>query len=150
MTHVRQQIREQVATDLIAAATTRGNRIHRSRIHRFQEDDLPTWAVYTGEEVIEETGDLPYPRRQIRQLQLILEGFQRAEPNLENDLDQMAAEVEAIIAADPTISNLAKDCILEQTDIELTTEGSLDLGLVRLTFLCEYHTSETDAETVLP
>lgn len=134
---------------MVAAATTRGNPIHKSRIHSFQEDELPTWAVYTGEEEITESGDLPYPRRVIREVQLILEGFHRTAPDIENVLDQMAAEAEAIIGADPTLNSLVKDCLIEQTETEFVKEGSLDLGLVRLTFLCEYHTSETDAETVL-
>ena len=50
MAHVRQQIRDRVATTLTSAVSLVSSRVFTTRVHPLNEDLLPAISVYTGSE----------------------------------------------------------------------------------------------------
>ena len=52
MSHARQQIRDAVVAAVTGLATT-GASVHKTRMFKFEDDDLPALGVYTLSEDIE-------------------------------------------------------------------------------------------------
>ena len=90
MSHVRQQIRDQLKTTLTGLATTGAN-VFDSRV--YDHDVVPSLTIYTlSEELGEESAN-----KQLRLLSIVVEARAKATTNLDNTLDTIGAEVEAAI-----------------------------------------------------
>lgn len=145
MAHVRQQIREAVAV-IVTGLTTTSTRVFQSRVYDVQEGELPCLLVYTKDESIgSEQGTLIATQRS---LELIIEGKAKANATLDDTLDDIAKEVEIVVAADITIGNLAHSIFLDSTSIELSGDGDQPIGSISLNYLVNYMTPFGDPETV--
>lgn len=147
MAHVRKQIRDNVVT-AVTGLTTTGSRVYRSRVYPVDTVNLPGLLIYTTAEA-SEIDSLASPRGLERSLDLAVEGVAQATANLDNTLDQIAAEVETALAADTTRGGLAKDTYLASTEIQLSDEGDKPVGAVRMIFRVVYRTRETAPETAI-
>lgn len=88
--HVRKQIRKAVVAALQNLATT-GSRVYESRVYPLSRAKLPGLLVYTtGEDSAREDS----PNESMRDLTLIVYGVARISEKLEDELDDIALEVE--------------------------------------------------------
>ncbi len=147
MSHVRQQIRERVATDLTGLSTT-GSNVFQSRVYPMEGAGLPGLIVYTNSETTDLEGTSS-GRNLVRVLDVVVEGYVKATSNSDDTVDTIAAEVETAIANDSTINSLAKDSILATTEIELSGDAEQPIAVVRMTFTVVYVTADNAPETAL-
>jgi len=66
--------------------------------------------------------------------------------SLEDILDNLAEEIERILAADETFGGLADDSILTGTDFTFDSEGGAPVGSCRLTYNVTYYRPSPDLE----
>ena len=149
MTHVRQQIRERVATN-VTGLTITGSRVYQSRVYNLEAANLPGLLIYSNDETSERSSiGLLADQDLERTLDLVIEGYASTASNLEDVLDLIAEEVETAVAADPTCNGLSKDLFLSGTSISLTGEGDSPAGVLALTFQVSYRTTTTAPGTAL-
>jgi len=146
MSHVRQRIRERIATD-VTGLTTTGARVYQSRVYNLESSNLPGLLVYSNSET-SDRATMQTTDSLTRTLDVIVEGYQRTATDLDDTLDTISAEVETAIAGDaPTLNGLSKDVFLSSTELTLTGEGDSPAGMVRMTWTVTYQT-KTTAPTV--
>jgi len=143
MSHVRQQIRERVASVLTTAAVAAV--ISQSRVHPLPAGTATAALIYTVSETVTET-TLTAPRKFSRELVLAIELVARATADLDDVLDGLCVKAEEAIGADPRLNGLAKDCVLRTTTINQRFEGDAPIGSARLEFVVLYRTSEIDSD----
>ena len=144
MAHLRQQIRERVATTLTGPTTT-GSNVFQSRVYPIENTKLPCLLIYTREESSEPL-DMSPPRTIEKRLSLVVEGYVKANSNYDDTIDTITKEVEVAMYGDRLINNLAKDSFLVSTDISFNGEGDNPLGIVVMTFEIPYHHTEGTLE----
>ena len=144
MAHLRQQIRERVATTLTGLTTT-GSNVFQSRVYPLENTKLPCLLIYTREESSEPL-DMSPPRTIEKRLSLVVEGYVKANSNYDDTIDTITKEVETALYGDRLINNLAKDSFLVTTDISFNGEGDNPLGIVVMTFEIPYHHTEGSLE----
>ncbi len=144
MAHARKQIRDQLMTTLTGLTTT-GSNVFNSRV--YDHDALPCISVYT---LSEELGD-ESQNKQFRMLNVMVEVRAKAADNLEDQLDQIGAEIEDAIFAngDTTLSNTCKEFDYDGLDIELSGEAEQPFGLMTMRFMAMYRVNKTDVETII-
>ena len=145
--HIRQQIREQFATQ-ITGLTTTGSNVYQSRVYNLETGDLPAIIVYTKSED-SEPNNFGTNRTMFRNLSLVCECYVKATTNFDDTLDTIAKEIEAAIAADITLNNLAKDVYIESTEIDYNGEGEKPIGVSVLTFDVLYETQEQNPDVAI-
>ncbi len=144
MAHLRQQIRERVATTLTGLTTT-GSNVFQSRVYPIENTKLPCLLIYTREESSEPL-DMSPPRTIEKRLSLVVEGYVKANSNYDDTIDTITKEVEVAMYGDRLINNLAKDSFLVSTDISFNGEGDNPLAIVVMTFEIPYHHTEGTLE----
>ena len=145
MTHVRQQIRDDIVTTLTGLTTT-GSNVFRSRIFPLEETNLPALCIYTKSEA-SEYDTIGLPRSVNRVLDVAVEAYVKGVSNYDNTLDTIAVEVEEAIAADITLGNLAKDAQITAFEADFAGDGEQPVAVGRFTVTVEYRTVENDVET---
>lgn len=142
MTHARKSLRDRVATAVTSLSTT-GTKVYKSRVFPLADENLPGLLVFTSiEEINEDEGK--QARYQFRNLNIVVEGYDKLSSGLDDKLDTIAEEVEtALFAAGIGTFDL------------LTTETSFEEGLektvgkITLTFRAQYITQEGAPGTAL-
>ena len=145
MTHVRQQIRDDIVTTLTGLATT-GSNVFRSRIFPLEETNLPALCIYTKSET-SEYDTIGLPRSVNRVLDVAVEAYVKGVSNYDNTLDTIAVEVEEAIAADITLGGVAKDAQITAFEADFAGDGEQPVAVGRFTVTVEYRTVENDVET---
>lgn len=145
--HIRHQIREALATQ-ITGLTTTGSRVFQSRFYNIDSGELPAAIVYTKSEN-SEPATIGSNRVLDRTLSLVVEIYVSATANADDTADTICKEIETAIAADNTISGLAKDCYIESTELDLNGEGERPVIVGVLTFNVNYHTREQSPDSAL-
>lgn len=142
MAHQRTLIRNAVKA-LLLNHTDAGTRVHTTQLIPWQRSELPAASIYTLEESSDnqQTG----PRSYKRELQLVVEiGIEAVETGMDDALDNLADQVERAMAVDYTLGNLAEDCTLVQSEMEITVLGKRELGFMRLGYVVTYYTDMVD------
>lgn len=145
--HQRQAIRVKVRDLLVAGATVAGPRVFPSRVLPLRQLQLPSLAVYTTEEAVTADSLQTAPRELTRGLTLVIEGWVRAgavtDPDVEyvdDQLDDLADQVEQIMHADPYLGDTVGESILASTETEIVEEGERTMGLLVMTYNVTYRT----------
>ena len=142
---MRQQIREAFKARLTGLTTTGAN-VVTSKLHPYlQEDaDLPGLAIWTDIETIRANEEDTEQGTQHRTLSVVVEGVagKTATKSVDDILDDIAEEVETAIYTDPLFNRLIIDCVLEQTESDLSGETKINVGIITMTFRVEYLTRE--------
>ena len=146
MSHVRQQIRERIATNCTGLTTT-GTNVFQSRIYNLESGNLPGLLIYSKSETSDRLTMQPTDSLN-RDLDVVVEGYVRA-TTIDDTLDTISAEVEVAIAGDPTCNDLAIDTFLSSTEIDYDGEGDQPIGVVRMTWSVNYETKTTVPTTAL-
>ena len=147
MPHVRQSLRERIASN-VTGLTTTGANVFQSRVYTLEPDDLPCLLVYSTSET-SERATMATTDSLNRDLTVMVEGYARTASNLDDTLDTISAEVETAVASDPTCNALALDTVLQSTEIEYDAEGDQPIGSVRLSFSVHYQTKSNVPGTAL-
>lgn len=137
--HIRQQIRERVATTLTGLTTT-GSRVYQSRVYPMAETNMPGILIYSTSEdseidVMGSTGTLN------RLLNLTVEGYVKSTTEFDDKIDDICKEIETAMAGDQTINGLAKNSFLAGTEINYSGEGEQPIGVVTLNYVVQYRTA---------
>lgn len=133
MSHVRTQIREQIATLVTGLATT-GNRVFQSRMRPQDEESLPCLLVTTHDEEIEQSliGGLYQ-----RQLELVVVGVAKSSTAIDDILDAIALEVETVMAAEKRAS-------LQRIETDFDDDLDRPVGRIALHYRIFYSTRAGD------
>jgi hypothetical protein len=145
MSHVRQQIRDDIVTTLTGLTTT-GSNVFRSRIFPLEQTNLPALVIYSKSET-SEYDTIGLPRSVNRVLDVAVEAYVKGVSNYDNTLDTIAVEVEEAIAADVTLGGLAKDAQITAFEADFAGDGEQPVAVGRFTITVEYRTVENDVET---
>ena len=144
MAHLRQQIRERIAT-LCTGLSTTGSNVFQSRLYPIEDSSLPCLLIYTTTEDSEVT-EMATPRPMQRSLSVVIQGvYSATQPD--DNLDTIAKEVEIVMAGDKDINSLASSSYLQSTEIEVNAEGTKPIGVIRLTYIVDYRNVDNDPET---
>lgn len=144
MSHVRQQIRDQLKATLTGLTTTGAN-VFASRV--YPHELLPSLAIYsTGEELSDESGT-----RQLRLLNIVVEARVKAVDNFDDTLDNIGAEIETAIFTDgdTTLGGTCKDIDLDGVDIEYSGESDQPIALMHMRFVALYRVDKRDVTTLI-
>ena len=145
MAHVRQQIRNRIATLVTGLATT-GSSVYKMRRYALDDGKLPALCVYT---MNEDSNLITVGTRTLRRsINVAVQAFAKDSSTAISDtLDNICVEAEEAIAADFTLNGLAKSCILISTDIDINVEGEKSVGSANMVYRVEYITTIGDVET---
>lgn len=145
--HLRRQIREAAATTLTGLATT-GSRVFQMRVYPLQDAELPGLLIYTNSETSERT-TLPRPSIMERRLELVVEGYAKANADLDDTLDGIAKEVEVAMFGNPGLTGTAKSATLRASETMLEDGGEHPVGRIRMTWEVLYFASEGAPDVAL-
>ena len=133
--HVRQQLREAIAT-VVTNLTTTGARVFQSRAYPLQESDLPCLLVKTESERIDYQ-TIHTSTLQERDITVTIEAVARATANLDDTMDKICKEVEIAINAASTI---AKDIVLVGTNLDTSVVGNQPVGTAVMIYKMRVYT----------
>jgi hypothetical protein len=139
--HKRQAIRDAIV-DGLKGHTACGERVFSNRGRSFFANELPSITVYTESETSEL---LNYPEPKLkRTISLIVEAAAIQADHIDNELDDLCQEIEAVLkpAPRPALGNLVQRMILQSTEIGLAEKGEQIMGSARMTFSVEYEGEE--------
>ncbi len=148
--HVRQRLREAIAT-AVTGLTTTGARVYQSRVYPTANAQLPGLLVYTSERGNETSQPITLagPRTLERTLAVMVEARARQTADLDDRLDTVCKEVEAALAADITRGGLCHDCYLSGTTVQLSGDGDQPIGAALMEWTVRYYTTETAPDVAL-
>lgn len=146
MKHARTQIRNAVTT-LLKGNTTAGNNVYEARVYPLNDPKLPALLIYTKQETVGEQS-MSRPRTQQRELFVTVEAYVKARGNVDEDTDNLAMEIEQMIAADPTLGGLVKDTALDTTETQFSDDGEKPVAVAILTFSVLYTVKEHEPQTL--
>lgn len=134
--HLRRQIREAVAAKVTGLATTGAN-VFSYRVDPLAVSSLPALVV-TCEEDSAQRLEIGAPNTHTRRvLTIMINAIARATATVENDLDQICAEVESATMGtidDLTLGGLAIDCYLVRTALRVSGEAEQLVGVAEMQF----------------
>lgn len=145
MSHVRQQIRDRVAT-LVTGLPTTGTSVYKMRRYALDDAKLPAICVYTMDE---SSSLITIGSRTLRRVinvvvDIIIKG---SSTTVSDSIDTICVSAEEAMAADFTLNGLAKSSVLTSSEIDVNVEGEKSIASARLVYAVEYITLITDVET---
>lgn len=145
MAHVRQQIRDRIAT-LVTGLPTTGASVYKMRRYALDDAKLPAICVYTTDE---SSALITVGTRTLRRvINAVVEIYAKgASATIHDTIDGICVSAEEAIAADFGLNGLAKSCILTSTETDINVDGQNGIGSARLVYAVEYVTSIGDVET---
>lgn len=136
MTSIRKAIRKNIATALMNNTDAEAN-VFASRTRKISAKSLPAILVYTREETAEVFNESP--RELKRVVSVAIEIAARADEDLDDQLDDIAQQVEDIMSEQQTLEDVASDVLLTRTEIQLTADGDNQHGACILTYDVTYY-----------
>jgi len=147
MAHARKQIRDAVISALGGLAAT-GDRVTAGRARPAGAADLASLGVWTPAETSSRAvaGNPPILERP---LTLYVEGRVSKAGAPDDDLDEIAEQVEAKLGLDITIGGKVFHLQMVGTQTVITAEGDVQVGGVRLEYRMTYRTREGAPGTIV-
>ncbi|WP_083897108.1 hypothetical protein, partial [Azospirillum sp. B506] len=102
-------------------------------------DALPCIGLFTPDEATQEI--TMGSRRQLRRMDLYVDGYVRTGADLDDQLDAMALRIEQAIAAGGKFGGTLDRIELVRTVTDRLTSGELKAGVTRLQFAVTYQTN---------
>lgn len=146
--HARAAIRGAIVTALGGLATT-GSRVYHGRTRPLGESHEPTLLVYATVEKSDIHSMSDEGAILLRELTLAVEGRVIMADVPDDVLDDIAAEVEVAMQADPSLGGLALEVTLISTRITTQSPGENQAGEVRLEYRVQYRTRESAPATAV-
>lgn len=141
--HVRRQLREAVATALTGLTTT-GSRVYPSRVFTVEQSNLPCLAVYVKSGL---QAPATMDNEELRSITVIVEGLCAIESGLDDLVDQISKEVEAVLGSPISIGSFTTQLVARGFEIEMRDDLNIPVGSIALTFTAELFTSAPDVIT---
>lgn len=144
--HKRTAIRNAIVAKLIAASTAAGSRVKTTRLEPARNHELPCISVYSDEDPVDqERTNATAPRKSWREYRVGIVGWVvGTSENLDDLLDDLAAEIERAMGADEQLTATCEDSVLINTSFGMKTDGNRPLGAVELTYSIAYYTDVPD------
>ncbi|MEP1934951.1 MAG: hypothetical protein ABJJ37_27065 [Roseibium sp.] len=147
MTHIRQQVRDAVVTNLTGLPST-GARCFPMRTYPRNDNHETALLIYTLRETSETSAMGGADRDLMRQITLIVE-IQARGADFDDKLDQAAVDVEKAMFTNRKLGGLAIDTALRETYLELATDRDERRGgVLVLSYLVTVEGPEGNPETV--
>lgn len=145
MKHYRQTIRESVETLLSSMSAT----IYRTRVYPMTS--LPAISVQINNELVihENSGPLNAAPRYTREADLTIEVAHESESNVDDAVDDLVAQVEALIGADVTLGGAVEESILTRCNFTTNGSGDVPYMIATLTYRVWYRTTASDPQTAI-
>ena len=136
--HIRQQIRKNVIAGLQDLATT-GNRVYEGRVYPLGKAGLPGLCVYTP---TESSGREDSPTESMRDVTVMVHGLVAITDRIEDELDDIALEVEIALDGLADFEELAKIYHGIQGTVTVLSgeEAEEPHGAIDMEFLYTYRT----------
>lgn len=148
MSHVRKQIRDALVT-LVSGLATTADRVFTSRVHPLAEHELPGLRVFVDDEEIE-LQSIHGPGMLQRRVTCRVECVSALEDGLDDDLDQMALEVEHAVAGDATLGGIFNGMLTPSAvEVNRSGEGAVPIGVLALVYEGEYEVTNNAVDTAL-
>ena len=144
--HQRKVIRKAIVQAL-TDKTSAGPRVSTTRVDDYQESELPAISVYTSSELVD--GDSRTSALELtRELTVDIVGAVavRSTEQLEDELDDFAAEIEAVFDSDPYIGGPASVSVLAATEPSIKLGGDTPIGFITLSYTVTYRTTPTPVD----
>ncbi len=140
MANKRKLIREAIVQRLIDAGTTAGSKVYENRTRPVWEGSLPAINVWTESEtpiLINEA-----PKIYERTLIVVIEAYASARADIDDDLDALSNQIEAIFDNEDRFSlqGETSDIVYAGTEMGLIGTGSRETGVVRISYRVKYIT----------
>lgn len=148
MSHVRTQIRNAVVGLLDSLATT-SDRVYVSRLHPLPADKLPALRVFVDDEQItrEKIHD---PAILARSVTIRIDCVASLASGLDDDLDQIALEVEDAISADTTLGGLLNSGLIPSgIEVDRSADGEAPIGRLTVVYEAQYDVMNNAADVAL-
>jgi len=139
-TPTRKAIRDDLVAALTGLVTTEG-RVYASRVYPLSAAKLPGLVVYSESEEVQYI-TMGLPRTQMRVVSFAVEVYVRGTASYDDDIDTIAAEVEAALYADVERGGLAKDTQITALNFEFSGDGDQPVGVGQMTVEVQYITAE--------
>ncbi len=136
MANNRKAIRAALKEILAEGDTAADESVFTNRETKLWPVELPCIIIYTPDE--EATPESISQTRYIRDLQLNIELKITATEDVDDDLDDFVAEVEALIDANPSLGVAGLSSKLTNTNIRIDEGGENQIGVATLSLLCKY------------
>lgn len=143
MPHARQEIKTAFAQLLKQAKTKAGDNVHQHRNLPLFNKTLPAILVYAGDEESSIFNESPRELERVVSFRVQPMVETKNEADLDDELDEFAAQIEAAINIDDSLCGTVSDVFLSGTsEIEIDNSGEQPTGAIELTFTVTYHTCE--------
>jgi hypothetical protein len=148
MSHVRTQIRNAVVA-LVTGLTTSSDRVYASRVHPLPGDKLPALRVFVDEESIaRET--IHDPAMLSRLVTIRIDCVASLASGLDDELDQMALEVEDAISADSTLGGILNGGLIPSgIEVDRSADSEAPIGRLTLSYEAQYEVMNNAADVAL-
>lgn len=145
MSHVRQQIRDRLATILTGLPTT-GTSVYKMRRYALDDSKLPAILIYTMDESssLITIGNKTILRTINVAVEILAKG---SSATIQDTIDGICVSVEQAVGNDYQLNGLAKSAILASTEIDINAEGEISVSSARLTFAVQYITAINSVES---
>ena len=137
--HLRNQIRDRVATQL-SALTTTGTNVYQTPVVTPEDQTLPGLAIYITNEVTGETATMGHIDREC---ELHIDGYVEASATILDTLDLISKEIEVQMqsSSGSPVSALVEQYYLVSTEIDIRDIDTRPVGVVMLTYYVRYRTT---------
>lgn len=157
MDHPRKLIRNAVVSQLVGSATmfrTRAtDRVVAARRQPWNTKRLPAIAVYTDTDDVSPESHDTAPLQLEREVDVMVEAAIAtsavAPEQIDDQLDDLARQIEIAIARDTQLGGVASYCRLASSEVTVLEHGDESIGVVRLSFRTRYFDAMVDAESTL-
>ena len=147
MSHVRQQIRERVASTCTGLTTT-GSNVFQSRVYPLDNVSLPALLIYTKSES-SSTDTMGSSLGLNRQLEVVIEGYVKTTSDFDDVIDSICSEVETALGTDRDLGGLSKSQYLTGIESDFNGEGEKPVGVVTMTYAVQYRTTTTAPDVAI-
>jgi len=131
----RKIIREKIR-DLLLDKTTCGTKVFENRMDQWWPENLPAISIYTRNETAEIWNVAP--RKYKRRLSLSIEIVAKASGNVDDSLDLICDEVEAVMHGDDTLGGTCDDVVYQSTSISIVEDGEKLFSVARMDYEISY------------
>ncbi len=141
MAHKREEIRKAVLALLntpvsMVYPTDAGANVYANRVAPLWQSELPAILIYVRNETAVRRA--LNSRQSLRNLNLVIEAYAEANDAVDDQLDDLATQIENIISANPSLTATALGAVLTETEITLDDSGEKLLGKLTLNFEVQY------------
>lgn len=135
MANNRKTIRAAVKA-LLLNNTSAGANVFMNRASEFNKNELPAINISSGDESAtqrDQTG-----RQYIRTFPLNIELKIEHNDTVDDELDDLASEVETLLASNSPLSAMVLKCVYQSSSLSINSDSEKDVGTLTLSYELQY------------